>query len=349
MTTMRRTRPTITALLSLLGALLWPMGSSDAAPAPPPPPAPAPDAAQAELDTKAAEAQRLYREGNEAVDAGQLDQARVKYLQAYSLRPSFDIAGNLGAVELVLGRYRDAAEHLEFSLRHAPVHGDAALRAKTEQLLSRARKRIGSIAVSVDVEAATVSLDDRSVGTSPLGGMLFVEPGAHRLSASKPGYHEVAEPFEIAAGQNQMIALRLRPIGPGGDDPGELEPAGIEHYPWVVAGLGTWSVGLLTAGAVLVGVGANKQNEAEQRENERQGFDQGTSDLYGAADHGYNVGGGLLIVGTLSAAATVVYAVLQAPASEDAQGAGADERAGAQQWMPIVGPGTAGLGWKVIF
>lgn len=50
-------------------------------------------------------AQTLFGQGNEAYDAGDYTMAREKYLSAFTLRPRFDYAANLGWVELKLARH----------------------------------------------------------------------------------------------------------------------------------------------------------------------------------------------------------------------------------------------------
>ena len=61
--------------------------------------------------------------GEEAARAGRLSEAYDILLGAWRKKPTYDVAANLGSVELRLGKVRDAAEHLAFSVREYPPSG----------------------------------------------------------------------------------------------------------------------------------------------------------------------------------------------------------------------------------
>src|SRR5262245_46799844 len=65
-------------------------------------------------------ADSLYNQGNEAYDREDFKLALELYTGAFKLRPSYDIARNLGLVELKLGRFKDAVGHLAYSLTLYP-------------------------------------------------------------------------------------------------------------------------------------------------------------------------------------------------------------------------------------
>jgi PEGA domain len=69
-----------------------------------------------------------------------------------------------------------------------------------------------SLRVDSDVPGASVFLDRRFLGTTPLASS-DVEPGSHRLNVSAEGYEGYAEPLELRAGPNEVVvrfkAVRL--------------------------------------------------------------------------------------------------------------------------------------------
>src|SRR5690242_11913564 len=73
------------------------------------PPPPAPDTAAPAGDED--EATKLYKQGHDLYEQGKPAEAEKAYQAAWDLRQSFDVAANLGNVELVIGQTRDAAEH----------------------------------------------------------------------------------------------------------------------------------------------------------------------------------------------------------------------------------------------
>ena len=63
-------------------------------------------------------ARELMRAGNELYGGGKLSEAFSKYLEAWRTAQAFDIACNLGGTASELAMNRDAAEYLDYCLRH---------------------------------------------------------------------------------------------------------------------------------------------------------------------------------------------------------------------------------------
>ena len=77
---------------------------------------PAPDGSAA----VASKVGQLFDQAQAAFAKGDKQGAYEAYKAAWALQKSYDIAGNLGNVELKLGMHRDAAEHLAFALDDFP-------------------------------------------------------------------------------------------------------------------------------------------------------------------------------------------------------------------------------------
>src|SRR4029078_1788111 len=67
-----------------------------------------------------AHARELLQQGIAAIESGSFESARQTLLEAWKLQRSYDVAGALGQAELELKRNRDAAEHLDYSIRDFP-------------------------------------------------------------------------------------------------------------------------------------------------------------------------------------------------------------------------------------
>lgn len=97
----------------------------------------APAQSSAEADRLAAD---HYLAGIRALEAGRDVEAHAELLRAWELKRHWQIAANLGEVELRLGRYGEAVEHLEHFLREAEgVREDEIRRA--EEMLREARRQ----------------------------------------------------------------------------------------------------------------------------------------------------------------------------------------------------------------
>jgi tetratricopeptide (TPR) repeat protein len=152
----------------------------------------------------------LFREGNAHMLAGEYEAARRSLLQAWALRQSSDIAGALGQVELAMKRYRDAAEHLQWCLAHfPPVESEKTLEA-TRLLFDVAMRAVAQLRISVNHEGASILVDGKVVGTSPMSAPVFVDPGPHQVEAQYRGINDVRT-IATDAGNDYGIDFSLTP------------------------------------------------------------------------------------------------------------------------------------------
>ena len=156
-------------------------------------------------------ADELFARGNDAFDKGQLDEAYSLYQQAWALKRTYDIAGNLGQVELKLGKFRDAAEHLDFTLRLFPPTGKSEPREAIRRAFDAARKEVGALVVTVNVEGAKVSVDGKEIGLSPFDAPVFVEPGKRSIEASLEAHLPTRISIDIAKNESRDVGLSLTP------------------------------------------------------------------------------------------------------------------------------------------
>jgi hypothetical protein len=156
-----------------------------------------------------ARAEQLFHEGTKAFEAAEYAEAYTALKSAWELAPSYRTAAGLGQVELQIERFRDAAYHLSYCLRHYPQDGDAGIRAHVEDGLEQARMHVAALRVRVGVEGAEVGIDGASVGKSPLDGLVFVEPGSHKVTASHPGYRLAEVNVETPVRATRDVSLSL--------------------------------------------------------------------------------------------------------------------------------------------
>jgi hypothetical protein len=261
---MRIHRPLL--LASILG-----MSLSAAVAQAQPPPTPV-DAASIEAKDKARD---LYRAGLEAFQRRDWRSAYLSFSAAWLLYRNYQIAGNLGACEMKLKSYRDAAEHLTFFLRELPRGETPDSRAAAEADLATAKAKVGAIRVSVDQDDSVVALDGKVVGRTPLADPLYVEPGHHVIEARHQGFITSHHEIDASAGATYEVnsfllsvvleepapVPALAPPPPNADEAALASPpAGRRSMAPVVVG------GVLAATAIGVGVGLEIASNAKGSE-----------------------------------------------------------------------------------
>ncbi len=201
------------------------------------------------------EASKLFKKGNDAYKLKRWDEAETAFEEAWALKRSYDIAGNLGDVEMYLAKYQEAAEHLEYSLRNWPA-GQEASRARTAERFEEAKKQVGTLTLKV-TKGAEISINGKAVGKSPLSGPVFVTPGAATVivtlgakSEKKTVALDIGEAREIEiaiAGE----AAAVGPVGPGAAAPGSGSGSGDGDVK-PPSGSSVRKIGMIASGAVAV-------------------------------------------------------------------------------------------------
>jgi len=170
-------------------------------------------------------AKEFVRQGAAEYTKQHWEAARSAFLKAWELKQHYAIAANLGEVEIKLGLFREAAEHLKFALANLPEdHTDK--RADAEASLKECRAHLSAVRVSVSVPGATVKLDGQDVAPDLLADELLLDPGAHTLQASKAGYLVSSREFVATAGESRAIRLDLAPQPPAADLAPAAAPVG---------------------------------------------------------------------------------------------------------------------------
>lgn len=267
-------------------------------------------------------ADELYRQGNEAYKQNKLKDAYGFYRDAWNLKKSYDIAGNLGAVELAINMPRDAAEHLLHSLRQFPANGKPEARDKTRQRLEEALKQIGTVFIKVSVDGADVLIDGRSIGKAPLEQEVFVEPGGRKVEAKIDGYEPASQTLQVGKGTTHQVSLKLKKTAP--PPPVAVTPTRPSWtVPVIVVGASLAAASFGTGIGLFVASGA-KGSEADEKLAELKrthgaipcpaapGCSE-VKDLRADHDTFHNVAIGTFVLGGVFAAATVSSVFLLGP------------------------------------
>lgn len=194
------------------------------------------------------QAEALFREADAFVVKSQWPEAEAKLLAAWKLKPTYDLAANLGQVEYRLKKFRDAAEYLEFAVRTWPFSGKPAVKQLAVNRLEDVKKLVAVLRVEVSVPGAAVFVDGRNIGTSPIEHDLFVEPGPRTIEAKLAGYDDAKQVVNPNKGEPIKVELTLTSTRAGAAAPSRKEtppaaPPQNQERSWVpVIALGAASV-----------------------------------------------------------------------------------------------------------
>jgi tetratricopeptide (TPR) repeat protein len=221
------------------------------------------------------QAQTLYKRANKLFKRGMYLDALPKYRKARALYPSFKIDLNIGATLDAMGRRTEAASYFERFLIQSTNAPQKITNAAKERL-GELKKKLGSVKLTSIVEGATVSVDGKAVGKTPMELPLYLEPGAHELKLEHTGHQPLTRKMNLAAGQHETLDLSPRPEAPPPPPPpppvvDEAEQRRLQEQAqvrrsktlWAYTTLGVGAALAVTA-AVLYGVGASQGGEAHE-------------------------------------------------------------------------------------
>ncbi|MGK4001157.1 PEGA domain-containing protein [Sorangium sp. So ce1036] len=161
------------------------------------------------------------RRAQKARDAGRWIEAHAAYKAAFETadpassteKERAEIAGELGLCELALRRYRDAIEHLAWSLEQRDAL-PLALQLRFEAGQRKAAPYVGTLYLSVDPPDAEVLIDGKSIGSPARTYRLFLDPGQHMVRARLAGHEEAFASFDAQAGKPTTISLQVPRAAP---------------------------------------------------------------------------------------------------------------------------------------
>ncbi|WP_437830246.1 hypothetical protein [Sorangium sp. So ce1153] len=155
---------------------------------------------------------RDFEQGRRAHLEGRLEAAELSYLRAWGWMKSYDIAVNLGQVQLQLNKPASAAKHLAFGVRAVGPEIEPERLEVMRALLAEAKAQVGTLRVRVrSAPDAELFVDGERAPAEEAAHELYVEPGQHLLVIRRAGYEDMARPLVTAPGATEEITIDLKP------------------------------------------------------------------------------------------------------------------------------------------
>ena len=149
----------------------------------------------------------LYQQGKEAIKAQRWVDAKTKLSDAWTIRPSYDVALSLSQAEYNLEHFAESAQYLAYYFRNVSAKENENNLANAKQAFEAAKAKVGSIAVAAP-RGAEILVDGKVVGTAPMDTDAFVNPGK-RVFEARLGEAKAQQEVQAVAGQEQQITLRF--------------------------------------------------------------------------------------------------------------------------------------------
>jgi hypothetical protein len=156
-----------------------------------------------------AAAQRLLREGNQAVGDGDYTTALAKFEAAKAKYPSPKLLVNIGTTLRLLGRYAEAAAAFEAYL--ADPAAEKGRVAEVQRALAEIDAVVGRLKIVVREPDAKVRLDGKELAGWKSGDVVRVNPGEHSVVAERPGLPPAVRSLRVANNEQREVLLEFTP------------------------------------------------------------------------------------------------------------------------------------------
>jgi hypothetical protein len=257
-------------------------------------------------DVAAAEA--LFRQARDLLQAGKVAEACPKFAESYRLDPGIGALANLASCHEKEGKIASAWGEYSAVIQEAQRTNDPQRMAFAKKQITALAPRVPKVTFNLKgtaPEGFKLSRDGVDVGVASLGTPLPIDPGAHALEASAPGYRPAHIDFEIGEGKTKTIAipsLEKAPDEPARPDRPVAPPQASSRRSvgFVIAGIG---VAGLALGGVFVGLTAAKKSDADAQCPAKRCTPEGTELINSAktnawiADIGIGAGAALTVLG----------------------------------------------------
>jgi hypothetical protein len=217
-----------------------------------------------------AEVEALIEQANKFRRDGKDGKALPLMRKAYDMATTARTAAQLGLVEVALGYWLQAEQHLTEALsspRDPWIHQN---RSELERVLTAVRSSIGEVHVEGEPVGAEVLVNGQSVGVLPLVKPARVGDGPVRLEVRARGYRTSTQTITMSKGGAQRVDVRLARDGAAATPAQANPPRTAGSPPSIVrrapqtggtggssARTAAWLTGAAAVVAVGVGVGGS--------------------------------------------------------------------------------------------
>ena len=170
-----------------------------------------PDAsAQQQPSAKAlAEARQRYDKGKQLYSEGAFDAALAELQRSYDLAPSYKLLYNIALVQRARNDFAGSLAAYEKYLTDGGKELAAQRKTEVQKEIDTLRTLVAKADIKISVEGADVTIDDAPVGKSPIVGSVILNPGSHRVGASKEGRQSAVKVIKVAGGDSVTVQLDL--------------------------------------------------------------------------------------------------------------------------------------------
>jgi hypothetical protein len=280
------------------------------------------------------QARKHFAQGLKLYNDGDFDAALVQFERAYSVKANFKVLYNMAQCYFELRQYVDARDTLARYLKEGEGHIEAERQQQVEKALSELQRRVARLKLRVNVKGATVYVDGKKAGITPLAGPVDVNEGQRTISVETADRGTKQRVVRLAGGEEQAVTLDFDSVSAPSPSNASAESARSTPRPNNGLPTGFWvsGIGALALGAFAGVTGYLALSAQHDHDQELKRFGVTPSELEDSRDRAKT----LAITTDLLAGGALVCAGIAAVIL-------VTDDSGSQQVGATVGPGSLKL------
>jgi hypothetical protein len=164
------------------------------------------DAAREETDD-VEQARKHFGQGLKLYKDGDFDAALVQFERAYAGKPNFKVLYNIAQCHFELRQYVEARDTLSRYLKDGAGSIDAERQSAVQNDLAELERRIAHLNVKVNVTGATVYVDGKKAGVTPLSTPVDVNEGQRTISVETADRGSKQRIVRVAGGEAPTVSV----------------------------------------------------------------------------------------------------------------------------------------------
>ena len=199
------------------------------------------------------QARKHFGQGLKLYKDGDFDAALVQFERVYAMKPNFKVLYNIAQCHFELRQYVEARDTLSRYLKDGTGSIETERQTAVQNDLAELQRRIAHLTLKVNVTGATVYIDGKKAGVTPLGTPIDVNEGQRTISVETTDRGSKQRIVRVAGGEAQTVSVDFAAPGPSLLSVGSAKNEGPRPEASNGLGAGFWITGGL---AVALGAGA---------------------------------------------------------------------------------------------
>jgi tetratricopeptide (TPR) repeat protein len=169
-------------------------------------------AGQEDPKAKKEEAKKLFLEGVDLFAAGSYEEALASFTSSHDLNPNPNVLYNIGMCQRELGDFAASLQTLTGYLEKKGASVPEKEKSDIEAVIAEMKGAVGTLEISVSEKKATITIDGKPAGGSPLPSPVVLNEGPHLVEVVKEGFAAESRTVTVKGGEALEASFSLSPL-----------------------------------------------------------------------------------------------------------------------------------------